>query len=154
MSKVMWWIWPGNSSGNFRQEVVNTEEIVCSNRKYRLWNQSWLKISTLPLLDHVILGELFISFGVFFFIWFLLPDKMGLLFPHLLQFCFHLPDSYLFIHYFLWHFVLGLFLSNYVTGCFVFWPGLKVSILTNMLSFIPFSLVSFLLNFGFFPFLW
>ena len=86
-SKVIRWIWQGNSRGNFRWAVVNLEEVLYSNWKYRLYNQSWIIISTLPLLDTVILGELFISFGFFcvcsffsFFILSLLPDKMELLF--------------------------------------------------------------------------
>ena len=100
-SKVIRWIWQGNSRGNFRRAVVNLEEVLYSNWKYRLYNQSWIIISTLPLLDTVILGELFISFGFFcvcsffFFFHFVFTARQnGIIIPHLLQFCFHLPDRF------------------------------------------------------------
>lgn len=82
MSKVMWSIWPGDSRGNFRRAVVNLEEVLYSNWKYRLYNQSWIKISTLPLLDSDPRRAIYLLWVFFFFnfILSLLPGKMELLF--------------------------------------------------------------------------
>ena len=80
--KVMWSIWPGDSRGNFRRAVVNLEEVLYSNWKYRLYNQSWIIISTLPLLDSDPRRAIYLLWVFFFFnfILSLLPGKMELLF--------------------------------------------------------------------------